>query len=95
MRSKPMPAVRSGGFPFLDEERNREGWSGRLDKDAERAVVGRADGKNVVGLRLFLGEMRRDWEHSIPPVSKTRYSLTFRSLRRQSPTQSMSTGTVQ
>ncbi|HEY9010865.1 MAG TPA: alpha-ketoglutarate-dependent dioxygenase AlkB [Devosia sp.] len=31
---------------------------------------------------LFSGEVRSHWEHSIPPVSETRYSLTFRTLRR-------------
>lgn len=31
---------------------------------------------------LFSGEVRSDWEHSIPPVPQTRYSLTFRSLAR-------------
>jgi alkylated DNA repair dioxygenase AlkB len=29
---------------------------------------------------LFSGAVRSGWEHSIPPVSETRYSLTFRSL---------------
>ena len=29
---------------------------------------------------LFSGEVRSAWEHSIPPVPATRYSLTFRSL---------------
>ncbi|UXN75870.1 alpha-ketoglutarate-dependent dioxygenase AlkB (plasmid) [Devosia sp. A8/3-2] len=29
---------------------------------------------------LFSGAVRSEWEHSIPPVSETRYSLTFRSL---------------
>ncbi|MDB5527427.1 MAG: alkylated repair protein [Devosia sp.] len=29
---------------------------------------------------LFSGSVRSEWEHSIPPVSETRYSLTFRSL---------------
>lgn len=29
---------------------------------------------------LFSGEVRSAWEHSIPPVAQTRYSLTFRSL---------------
>jgi alkylated DNA repair dioxygenase AlkB len=31
---------------------------------------------------LFEGPARRDWEHSIPPVEATRYSITFRDLRR-------------
>lgn len=29
---------------------------------------------------LFSGEVRTEWEHSIPPVSQLRYSITFRSL---------------
>ena len=29
---------------------------------------------------LFSGEVRTDWEHSIPPVTETRFSITFRSL---------------
>jgi alkylated DNA repair dioxygenase AlkB len=31
---------------------------------------------------LFSGEVRSDWEHSIPPVPQIRYSLTFRTLAR-------------
>lgn len=31
---------------------------------------------------LMTGRSRRDYEHSIPPVSALRYSVTFRSLRR-------------
>lgn len=31
---------------------------------------------------LFSGAVRSHWEHSIPPVSATRYSLTFRSMAR-------------
>jgi hypothetical protein len=27
------------------------------------------------------GPARWDWQHSIPPVDKLRYSITFRSLR--------------
>lgn len=30
---------------------------------------------------LLRGEVRREWEHSIPPVESLRYSITFRSLR--------------
>lgn len=33
-------------------------------------------------LYLLAGEVRTDWEHSIPPVSDLRYSITFRTLRR-------------
>lgn len=29
---------------------------------------------------LLSGEVRREWEHSIPPVDRLRYSVTFRSL---------------
>jgi alkylated DNA repair protein (DNA oxidative demethylase) len=31
---------------------------------------------------LIRGEARRDFEHSIPPVEKRRYSITFRTVRR-------------
>ncbi|MET0295537.1 MAG: alpha-ketoglutarate-dependent dioxygenase AlkB [Phenylobacterium sp.] len=34
---------------------------------------------------LIDGPARRDWEHSIPPVAETRYSVTFRTLRNASP----------
>jgi alkylated DNA repair dioxygenase AlkB len=30
---------------------------------------------------LLSGPARTDWEHSIPPVAETRYSVTFRNLR--------------
>ena len=30
---------------------------------------------------LLEGEVRNDWEHSIPPVPSLRYAITFRSLR--------------
>src|SRR5262249_58473491 len=30
---------------------------------------------------LLRGPVRMDWQHSIPPVDKLRYSVTFRSLR--------------
>jgi alkylated DNA repair dioxygenase AlkB len=30
---------------------------------------------------LLRGAAREDWQHSIPPVDKLRYSVTFRSLR--------------
>jgi len=29
---------------------------------------------------VLSGAVRSQWDHSIPPVSETRYSLTFRSL---------------
>jgi DNA oxidative demethylase len=32
------------------------------------------------------GEARSDWQHSIPAVKALRYSITFRTLRRQQPT---------
>ena len=31
---------------------------------------------------LIRGEARSDFEHSIPPVARKRYSITFRTLRR-------------
>jgi alkylated DNA repair dioxygenase AlkB len=30
---------------------------------------------------LMRGSARWDWQHSIPPVDKLRYSITFRTLR--------------
>lgn len=32
---------------------------------------------------LLSGEVRDDWEHSLPPVSSLRYSVTFRTMREQ------------
>ncbi len=32
-------------------------------------------------LYLMEGEARHDWEHSIPPVQKRRYSITFRTMK--------------
>ena len=31
---------------------------------------------------LLRGPVRREWEHSIPPAERLRYSVTFRSLAR-------------
>ena len=31
------------------------------------------------------GEVRRDWQHSIPAVKARRYSITFRTVRKKSP----------
>ena len=33
---------------------------------------------------VLTGPARTQWEHSIPPVKETRYSITFRTLRRSS-----------
>jgi len=35
-------------------------------------------------LYLLDGEARKNWEHSIPPVDERRYSITFRTMARQS-----------
>jgi DNA oxidative demethylase len=32
---------------------------------------------------VLAGEARRSWEHSIPPTTELRHSITFRSLRRR------------
>jgi alkylated DNA repair protein (DNA oxidative demethylase) len=32
---------------------------------------------------VLAGEARRSWQHSIPPAKELRYSITFRTLRRQ------------
>ncbi len=32
---------------------------------------------------VIQGEARTSWQHSIPPVDRTRYSVTFRTLRRR------------
>lgn len=50
--------------------RQGAGWERRKLELAPRSVY------------LFSGEVRSGWEHSIPAVTETRYSLTFRSLRR-------------
>ena len=34
-------------------------------------------------LYLMDGEARQSWEHSIPPVEQRRYSITFRTVRKQ------------
>lgn len=31
---------------------------------------------------VLTGEARRSWQHSIPPATELRYSITFRTLRR-------------
>jgi DNA oxidative demethylase len=33
-------------------------------------------------LYLLTGSVRRDWQHTIPPVKELRWSITFRTLRR-------------
>lgn len=50
-----------------------------------RAIDGHWQRRNV-GLDpgsayLISGEARTEWEHSIPPVAKLRYSVTFRSIK--------------
>jgi DNA oxidative demethylase len=34
---------------------------------------------------LLTGPARNEWEHSIPPISESRYSITFRTLKDTSP----------
>jgi alkylated DNA repair protein (DNA oxidative demethylase) len=34
---------------------------------------------------LLTGSARKEWEHMIPPVDQARWSITFRTLRRQPP----------
>jgi alkylated DNA repair dioxygenase AlkB len=34
-------------------------------------------------LYLLTGEARTDWEHMIPPVESQRFSITFRTLRKE------------
>lgn len=36
---------------------------------------------------LLTGAARNEWEHSIPPISETRYSITFRTLKNASPSE--------
>lgn len=63
------------GLSFVSEARMRfrrrrgDGW--------ERAALQLAPGSAY----LLDGPARRDWEHSIAPGERLRYSLTFRSLR--------------
>ena len=44
----------------------------------ERAAIELQPGSSY----LMRGPARWDWQHSIPPVDKLRYSVTFRSLRK-------------
>lgn len=54
---------------FRFRRRNADGWD-RFTFNAEPR-----------SLYLMQGEVRHDWEHSIPPVAQRRYSITFRTMR--------------
>jgi alkylated DNA repair dioxygenase AlkB len=56
---------------FRFRRRKRDGWE-RFTLDAEPR-----------SLYVMEGEARHDWEHSIPPVARRRYSITFRTMGRQ------------
>ncbi len=51
-----------------------------------QSIGGKWERRNVTlepgSAYLISGEARTDWEHSIPPVARLRYSVTFRSMRR-------------
>jgi len=51
-----------------------------------RAVGSKWERRNVLldpgSAYVIAGEARTEWEHSIPPVTALRYSVTFRSMRR-------------
>ena len=52
-----------------------------------RRLAGTGWERHTIELRprsayLLRGPARTEWEHSIPPVEDTRYSITFRTLRR-------------
>ena len=55
---------------FRLRRRTATGWERYTIELAPRSVY------------LLRDVVRRDWEHSIPPVDELRYSITFRSLRR-------------
>jgi len=57
---------------FRFRRRRGSGWE-RFTLDAEPR-----------SLYLLDGEARKNWEHSIPPVDEHRYSITFRTMARQS-----------
>jgi len=57
---------------FRFRRRRGSGWE-RFTLDAEPR-----------SLYLLDGEARKNWEHSIPPVDERRYSITFRTMARQS-----------
>jgi len=56
---------------FRFRRRKNDGWE-RFTLDAEPR-----------SLYVMEGEARHDWEHSIPPVARRRYSITFRTMGRQ------------
>ena len=56
---------------FRFRRRRGSGWE-RFTLDAEQR-----------SLYLIDGEARKNWEHSIPPVDERRYSITFRTMVRQ------------
>lgn len=55
---------------FRMRRRVGSGWERRMIELRARSVY------------LLRGPARTEWEHSIPPVEATRYSITFRTLRR-------------
>jgi len=56
---------------FRFRRRRGGGWE-RFTLDAEQR-----------SLYLIDGEARKNWQHSIPPVDERRYSITFRTMVRQ------------
>lgn len=52
----------------------------RRTPDGERLVFEQALGRRSA--YVLAGAARSVWQHSIPPVAETRYSITFRTVRR-------------
>ena len=57
--------------PFRLRRRTADGWERYTQIVEPRSAY------------LISGVARRLWEHSIPPVDELRYSVTFRSLRKE------------
>jgi alkylated DNA repair dioxygenase AlkB len=53
----------------------------RLRKKADSGWERTSIELNPRSAYLLQGEVRREWEHSIPAVTKLRYSITFRNFR--------------
>jgi len=71
-QSDPIPDWLEAIARSVEHRRRGSGWE-RFTLDAEPR-----------SLYLLDGEARKNWEHSIPPVDEHRYSITFRTMARQS-----------
>jgi hypothetical protein len=66
-------AMRGGIRPYLSPQEARNAGVRRTTHETELAPR---------SAYLIRGKARRDFEHSIPPVEKRRYSITFRTVTR-------------